>query len=281
LVIQEVGGIRKTVRAGIDAIEALLPSVNAVQRSPEPVSELMLALECGGSDSWSGVTANPIVGLVADELVRQGGTVVLSETTEIYGAEHLLTRRALNPEVGQKLVAKLRWWQEYIRCQGIEFDNNPGPGNKAGGLTNIIEKSLGAIAKSGSSPLTAVYDYAEPIAARGFVFMDSPGYDPVSVTGKVAGGCNLILFTTGRGSVLGFKPTPSIKICSNSTTYERLVDDMDFDAGTVLREGLSMDTVAAELLDLVTAVASGQASKSEKQNVGEVEFTPWNPWGVI
>ena len=251
------------------------------KREPQPISDLTIGLECGGSDALSGVTANPIVGLVADKVVRQGGTVVLSETTEIYGAEHLLTRRASNPEVGQKLLAKLRWWQDYMRCMGVEFDNNPGPGNKAGGLTNIIEKSLGAITKSGSSPLTAVYDYAEPVAARGFVFMDSPGYDPVSVTGKVAGGCNLILFTTGRGSVLGFKPTPSIKICSNSPTYKRLIDDMDFDAGKVLQEGSNMDMVASELLDLVTAVASGQASKSEKQGVGEVEFTPWNPRAVI
>jgi len=192
LVIQDSGGIRNTVQAGIAAIEKLLPQVNAAGRTPQPASELMLALECGGSDSWSGVTANPVVGLAADAVVRQGGTVVLSETPEIYGAEHMLTRRAASEEVGQELIAKVRWWEQYAQIMGVEIDNNPSPGNKAGGLTTIYEKSLGAVAKGGSTPLAGVYDYAEPVTATGFTFMDTPGYDPVSVTGMVAGGCNLV-----------------------------------------------------------------------------------------
>ncbi|MBN1992890.1 MAG: altronate dehydratase [Anaerolineae bacterium] len=281
LIIQDTGGIRKTTEAGIAAIQELLSPANAIERTPQPVSELCLALECGGSDSWSGVTANPLVGLVADEVVRQGGTIVLSETPEIYGAEHLLTRRAVNPAIGQKILAKIDWWADYLHRLGVEFNNNPGPGNKAGGLTNIIEKSLGAVAKSGSSPLTEVYDYAEPITGRGFVFMDAPGYDPISVTGKVAGGCNLVLFTTGRGSVLGFKPAPVIKISTNSATYRRLFDDMDFNAGRVLETGVAMETLAAKLFDLTIAVASGQSSKSEAQGAGEDEFIPWNPGAIL
>jgi altronate hydrolase len=280
LVIQELGGVRKTVEAGIAAIEALLPSVNEVQRTAQPLSELTLALQCGGSDSWSGVTANPVVGLMADEVVRQGGTVVLAETPEIYGAEHLLTRRAINPQVGRKLLAQVGWWREYAQKMGVEVDDNRSVGNEAGGLTTIYEKSLGAVAKAGSTPLTGVYEYAERVTARGFVFMNSPGYDPVSVTGQVAGGCNLVLFTTGRGSVFGFKPAPCIKISTNSTIYERMVDDMDLNAGKVL-EGMDMAQVAAELLDLVVAVASGQPSKSESLGVGDAEFIPWNVEGTL
>jgi altronate hydrolase len=280
LTIQECGGIRKTVLAGIEVVESLLPIVNSVSRTPQPVSELVLALQCGGSDGWSGATANPVVGLVADEIVRQGGTVVLSETPEIYGAEHLLTRRAINAEVGQKLVAKVRWWEQHTAHLGIEIDNNPSVGNKAGGLTTIYEKSLGAVAKGGSTPLAEVYGYAETVTARGFTFMDTPGYDPVSVTGQVAGGCNLVLFTTGRGSAFGFKPAPSIKICTNSNTYYRMIEDMDVNAGSILEDG-SLAEVAAELFDLTLAVASGQPSKSEAQGVGESEFNPWNLGGTL
>ena len=280
LVIQDLGGIRKTIEAGIAAIEELLPVVNAAQRTPQPISDLMLALQCGGSDGWSGVTANPVVGLVADEVVRQGGTVVLAETPESYGAEHLLTCRAISPEVGQALVAKVHWWEQYARRMGIKVDNNRSVGNEAGGLTTIYEKALGAVAKGGSTPLTGVYDYAEPVTARGLTFMNSPGYDPVSVTGQVAGGCNLVLFTTGRGSVFGFKPAPCIKICTNSTTYERMTSDMDLNAGKVL-EGVGMEEMAAELLDMVIVVASGQPSKSEAQGVGEAEFNPWSLGGML
>jgi altronate hydrolase len=280
LVIQDLGGVRKTVQAGIATIEALLPEANAVQRTAQPISELTLALQCGGSDAWSGVTANPVLGLAADEVVRQGGTVVLAETPEIYGAEHLLTRRAVSPQVGEKLLAQVRWWEAYARRMGFQIDDNRSVGNQVGGLTTIYEKSLGAVAKAGSTPLTGVYDYAEQVTTRGFVFMNSPGYDPVAVTGQVAGGCNLVLFTTGRGSVFGFKPAPCFKIATHPVLYERMTEDMDLNAGQVLA-GADMGQVAAELLDLVVAVASGQPSKSEAQGVGEAEFSPWNLEGTL
>jgi altronate hydrolase len=280
LSIQELGGVAKTVAAGIAAVEELLPLVNETGRTSLPISELTLALQCGGSDGWSGITANPILGCVADQVIRQGGTAVLSETPEVFGAEHLLTRRAASPEVGRKLVERVRWWEEHARRLGTSLNNNPSPGNRRGGLTTIYEKALGAVAKGGSTPLRAVYAYAEPVAERGLVFMDAPGYDPVSVTGQVAGGCNLVLFTTGRGSVLGFRPAPCIKIASNTARYQHMVDDMDFNAGR-LAEGASLEGLTAELLDLVLAVASGQPSKSEQQGIGEAEFMPWSLGEVI
>ena len=280
LVIQQRGGIRKTVAAGVAAVEVLLPKLNAMVRTPEPLSELVVALQCGGSDGWSGITANPAVGLVSDEIVRQGGTVVLGETTEIYGAEHLLTRRAVSPEVAERLLAHVHWWEAYARAQGFRIDNNPTPGNKAGGLTTIYEKSLGAVAKAGSTPLMDVVDYAEPVRTRGLVFMNTPGNDWTAVTGLVAGGCTLVLFTTGRGSVFGFKPAPVIKIASNSALYAHMGDDMDLNAGRVL-EGTPLAQVAGELLDLTVAVASGQRSRSEAQDVGEAEFVPWQTVGVL
>lgn len=280
LTIQDEGGIRKTVQAGIAAVEALLPVVDATPRSPQPISELMVALQCGGSDSWSGVTANPALGLAADRLVQHGGSVVLAETPEVYGAEHLLARRAVSAEVAGKLMQKVRWWEAHAARLNLEIDNNPSPGNKAGGLTTIYEKSLGAIAKAGSAPLVDVFDYAAPVTARGFSFMDSPGYDPVAVTGQVAGGCTLVVFTTGRGSVFGFKPAPSIKIASNSYLYQRMEDDMDMNAGRIL-DGEPMQQVADELFELMIAVASGQRTKSEAQDVGEAEFNPWMMGGVL
>jgi altronate hydrolase len=274
LVIQDVGGVRKTVEAGIAAVERLLPEVNAISRTPQPLSALRVALHCGGSDGWSGVTANPTVGLVSDEIVRQGGTVVLGETTEIYGAEQILLQRAASPQIAAKLLDQIRWWEKYTHMWGLRIDNNPSPGNKAGGLTTIYEKSLGAIAKAGSTPLMGVYDYAEPVRARGFTFMDSPGNDWTGATGQVAGGCNMLIFTTGRGSCFALQPTPTIKICSNSATYARMEEDMDLNAGRVL-EGEPMPRLAGELLDMVVAVASGQRSKSEAQGIGELEFAPW------
>ncbi len=280
LTIQGEGGTRKTIAAGVAAIKELLPQVNACQRSPQPVSELMVALQCGGSDGWSGVTANPLVGAASDLLVQQGGTVVLGETTEIYGAEQTLTRRAVSREVGERLLELIRWWEAHSAKHGMEIDNNPSPGNKLGGLTTIYEKSLGAVAKGGSTPLTGVYDYAEPVTGRGFTFMDSPGYDPVAVTGQVAGGSNLVLFTTGRGSAFGFLPAPSIKLASNSALYQHMEEDMDFDAGRIL-DGLSMDDAAQELLDMMIVVASGTPSKSEALGVGEAEFNPWNLGGTL
>lgn len=274
LAIQENHGIASTVEEAAHIIGELLPAVNDVRREPIPISEITLALQCGGSDGWSGVTANPALGYCADELVRQGGTAILSETPEIYGAEHLLLRRARSREVGEKFVGCIRWWEHYTAINDMEMDNNPAPGNKIGGLTTIYEKSLGAVAKGGSTPLNAVYQYAEPVTERGLVVMDTPGYDPVSVTGQVAGGANMVAFTTGRGSCFGFKPAPSIKIATNNTLYENMESDMDINAGVVLN-GVSAQEVGRQILEEVIAVASGKKSKSEAQGVGEEEFAPW------
>lgn len=280
LYIQDAGGVRKTIAAGIAMVEELLPLANQYQREPLPVSGLTVALQCGGSDGWSGVTANPALGLACDELVRHGGSVVLAETPEVYGAEHLLTRRAVSRAVGEKLINKIRWWETHAAKHGVEIDNNPSAGNKVGGLTTIYEKSLGAVAKAGNTPLTAVYEYAEQIREPGFSFMDTPGYDPVGATGQAAGGCNLIVFTTGRGSCFGFKPSPSIKVASNSAMYLRMEEDMDVNAGKIL-EGVPMQAVGDEILEKIIAIASGQASKSEAQGIGEEEFQPWNLGGIL
>ena len=275
LSIQESGGTGPTIEAGIAAVRELLPRVDDVARTPQPISGITLALQCGGSDGWSGVTANPVVGLVADDLIRQGGTVVLAETPEIYGAEHLLTARAVNPDVVHELAEQVRWWEAHVECIGTQLDNNPSYGNKAGGLTTIYEKALGAVAKGGSTPLRAVVGYAEPVVESGLVFMNTPGFDPVAVTGQVAGGCNLVLFTTGCGSAFGFKPAPSIKVSSNTALARNMPGDIDFDAGRVL-SGARMEQMAGELLDLVISVASGRPSKSEAQGIGEAEFSPWH-----
>ncbi|HNS52501.1 MAG TPA: altronate dehydratase family protein [Anaerolineae bacterium] len=280
LVIQELGGLRPAVEAGIAALEELLPQANRASRIALPLSELAVALQCGGSDAWSGVTANPVVGLVSDELVRQGATAVLAETPEIYGAEYLLAAQAVSAPVAEKLIDWVRWWGEHARRFGLDLDQNRSTGNAAGGLTTIYEKSLGAVAKGGSTPLVEVYGYAEAVGARGLVFMNTPGFDPVSVTGQVAGGCSLVLFTTGRGSVFGFKPAPVIKIGSTTALYRRMPGDIDLDAGRAL-EGVALEEVAAELLDRVVAVASGEPSRSEAQGAGEAEFSPWNVEGVI
>ncbi len=280
LTLQENHGVATTVEKGYRMLAELLPEANAVCRVPIPISELTLALQCGGSDGWSGVTANPALGYCVDELVRQGGTAVLSETPEIYGAEHLLLRRARSREVGEQFLERLRWWEHYTAINDMELDNNPTPGNKLGGLTTIYEKSLGAVAKSGSTPLNAVYNYAEMITERGLVVMDTPGYDPVSVTGQVAGGANLIVFTTGRGSMFGFKPAPSIKIATNSTLYHNLESDMDINAGEILH-GMSAREVGMQIFEEMIAVASGKQSKSEAQGLGEEEFAPWILNGTV
>ena len=272
--IQEDGGFRKSVEAGIAAVEALLPVVNSFEREEVPASELTVALQCGGSDGWSGVTANPALGKAADLIVAQGGTVVLGETSEVYGGEHLLTRRAVTPEIGQKLVDKIHWWEEYTAMWGAEIDNNPSPGNKLGGLTTIYEKSLGAIAKAGTTPMTDVIEYAERITGCGFIHMDTPGFDPVSATGQVAGGCNLVVFTTGRGSAFGFKPAPSLKIATNSTLFAKQEPDMDINAGKML-DGVSLEDMGAEIFDHILRVASGEQTKSEADDIGEEEFNPW------
>ena len=279
--IQSVAGLRKTVELGISKIEAMLPLANEAARTPCPVSELTVALQCGGSDAWSGITANPALGYACDLLVAQGGTGVLAETPEIYGAEHLLTRRAVDKATGERLVGLVRWWEDYTRRNKGSMDNNPSPGNKAGGLTTILEKSLGAAAKGGTSPLTGVYKYAEPVTAKGFTFMDSPGYDPASVTGQIAGGCTLVCFTTGRGSAFGSKPSPTIKVATNSAMAERTHEDMDVDAGTMLTKGVSLEEKGREIYDLFLRVASGEASKSESQGLGDYEFVPWQIGAVM
>jgi altronate hydrolase len=275
LTIQECGGIAKTVDAGVEAIARLLPQVNDVRRTRLPASKIVLGTNCGGSDGNSGVTANPALGVASDLLVAQGGTSIIGETPEIYGAEHLLTRRAVSRAVGEKLVERIKWWEWYAGIFGAEINNNPSPGNKDGGLTTIYEKSLGAIAKGGSTALVDVVGYAEPVRAKGFVVMDTPGYDPVSMTGIVAGGANVLVFTTGRGSVFGCKPAPSIKVATNSPMYHHMADDMDINAGVIL-EGTPVEEVGRQIFEHLLAVASGQKTKSELSGVGEEEFAPWS-----
>ena len=281
MTIQEAGGTRAAIKRGKACVEAMLPAANAAVRQSLPASHLTLALQCGGSDGYSGITANPALGAAVDKLVRHGGTAILSETPEIYGAEHLLTRRAASREVGERLIARVRWWEDYAARHSGTLDNNPSPGNKAGGLTTILEKSLGAAAKSGTTRLEAVYDYAAPITARGFVFMDSPGYDPCSVTGQIAAGANIVCFTTGRGSVSGFKPSPSLKLCTNSATYQRMSDDMDIDCGPVLDKGVSIEEMGNRIFDLLLKTASGQPSCSEAFGFGDNEFVPWQIGAVM
>ncbi|WP_448190996.1 UxaA family hydrolase [Azospirillum sp. sgz301742] len=281
LSIQEIGGTPAAVREGVRLIREMLPRVNDVTRRTVPASHLTLALQCGGSDGYSGITANPALGYAVDLLVRQGGTAVLSETPEVYGAEHLLTRRAVSPNVGRKLVERIGWWEEYTTRTGGEMNNNPSPGNKAGGLTTILEKSLGAVAKAGTTNLVDVVRYAEPIRGPGLVFMDTPGYDPVSATGQVAGGANVLCFTTGRGSVFGCKPTPSLKLATNTPLFRRMPDDMDIDCGTIATGDATIEEVGRRIFDLILETASGRKSKSEELGFGADEFTPWQMGAVM
>jgi altronate hydrolase len=275
MTIQETGGTRKTVQEGIARIKALLPEANKIKRETVPAKHIVLGLQCGGSDGYSGISANPALGAAVDMLVRHGGSAILSETPEIYGAEHLLTRRAVDRAVGEKLVERIHWWEDYTSKLGGEMNNNPSPGNKAGGLTTILEKSLGAVAKGGTTGLMAVYEYAELVKARGFVFMDTPGYDPVSATGQVAGGANMICFTTGRGSAYGCKPAPSLKLATNTALFDRQEDDMDINCGVIVDGKASIEQVGQQFFELILKTASGQPSKSEIFGYGEDEFAPW------
>ena len=279
--IQRVAGLRLTVELGIKKIMEMLPIANQATRVECPASELMVALQCGGSDAWSGVTANPALGYACDLLTAQGATGVLAETPEIYGAEHLLTRRVVDQSVGDKLIGLIKWWEDYTTRNNGSMDNNPSPGNKMGGLTTILEKSLGAASKGGTTPLMGVYKYAEPVTARGFTFMDTPGYDPASVTGQIAGGCNLVCFTTGRGSAFGSKPAPTIKIATNSEMANRMAEDMDIDAGQILSEGISVEEKGREIYKMFLRVASGEVTKSEGQGLGDYEFVPWQIGAVM
>ncbi|MDG2384609.1 MAG: altronate dehydratase family protein [Pirellulaceae bacterium] len=274
MTIQASGGMAQTIAAAIREVEELLPQVNHVQREPIPASELTLATQCGGSDGNSGITANPAVGVASDRLIACGGTSILAETTEIVGAEQILTRRAISEQVGKKLLDRIEWWKWYAAIFGESFDDNRSAGNAAGGLTTIAEKSLGAVAKAGSSALIDVYHYAEPITTHGLVVMDSPGFDPCSITGMVASGANMVVFTTGRGSCFGCKPVPSIKVATNTPMYQRLKSDMDIDAGQILH-GRSVTEVGEEIFESILAVASGEKTKSERQGIGDEEFVPW------
>jgi altronate hydrolase len=273
--IQEKGGTRKAVGNGIARVKEMLPEANKVKREPVPASHLILGLQCGGSDGYSGISANPALGAAVDLLVRHGGTAILSETPEIYGAEHLLTRRAVSKEVGEKLVRRIKWWEDYTARNGNEMNNNPSPGNKAGGLSTILEKSLGAVAKGGTTNLVDVYEYAQPVTAKGFVYMDTPGYDPVSATGQVAGGANMICFTTGRGSAYGCKPSPSLKLATNTPLFVHQEEDMDINCGTIIDGTETIPQAGERFFQMILATASGTKSKSEAFGYGDDEFAPW------
>ncbi len=281
MTIQQTGGTRRTVEAGVAALKDMASIANEIKREPCGIDHLMIGMQCGGSDGYSGITANPALGYASDLLVAHGGTTILSETPEIYGAEHLLTRRAVTPEVGAKIVERIKWWEDYTARLGGEMDNNPSPGNKKGGLTTILEKSLGAVAKGGTAPLTQVYKFAEPITEHGFFYMDSPGYDPASVTGQVASGANLICFTTGRGSVSGYKPTPCIKLATNSEMYRHMSEDMDLNCGDIITEGVSVEDKGREIFEMWISVASGAKTKSEDLGFGGAEFVPWAMGAVM
>jgi altronate hydrolase len=279
--IQDTGGTAQTVQRGIALVREMLPAANRFTRSPCSAAHITVGLQCGGSDGYSGISANPALGAAVDLLVQHGGTAILSETPEIYGAEHLLTRRAASPAVAEKLIERIRWWEDYCRMHGGEMNNNPSPGNKAGGLTTILEKSLGAVAKGGTTPLQAVYEYAEPVRSAGFVYMDTPGYDPVSATGQVAGGANLICFTTGRGSAYGCAPSPSLKLSTNTTLWQRQQEDIDINCGNIIDGSASIAEMGQRIFELMLHTASGQATKSERHGYGQNEFVPWQLGAVM
>ncbi len=281
MTIQNEGGTSRTIERGISTLKELLEYADQCVRKPASVSKLTVGLQCGGSDGYSGITANPALGVASDILVQNGGTSILSETPEIYGAEHLLTRRALTEEIGKKLLDRISWWETYTARNGGEMNNNPSPGNKRGGLTTILEKSLGAVAKGGVSPLAGVFEYGEKINTHGFVYMDSPGYDPCSVTGQIASGANIIVFTTGRGSVSGYKPTPCIKLSTNTSMYRRMSGDMDLDCGDIIEKGVNLEEKGKQIFEQIVRVASGQKTKSEELGFGGLEFVPWQIGAVM
>ena len=279
--IQDTGGTAKTVARGVELIRGMLPEANRVSRQPVPARHLVVGLQCGGSDGYSGISANPALGAAVDRLVRHGGSAILSETPEIYGGEHLLTRRAATPAVADKLIERIRWWEAYTARNAMTMDNNPSAGNKAGGLTTILEKSLGAIAKSGTTNLVDVYEFAQPVTAQGFVYMDSPGYDPVSATGQVASGANLICFTTGRGSAYGCAPSPSLKLATNTALWQRQEEDMDLNCGGIVDGSETVDEAGERIFRLMLETASGRATKSEAHGYGQNEFVPWQLGAVM
>ncbi|MCW3840751.1 altronate dehydratase family protein [Micromonospora yasonensis] len=279
--IQDVGGTSSAVQHGVTLVREMIGELAGTARTEVGVEELVLGLQCGGSDGWSGLTANPALGVASDLLVAAGATSLLGETPEVYGAEHLLASRATSPDVAEALMERIRWWEEYTQSQGTTMDANPSPGNKEGGITTILEKSLGAVAKAGHSPLTAVRQYAEQVPRSGLVFMDTPGYDPVSVTGMVAGGANLVCFTTGRGSVFGSRPVPTVKIASNAEMARRMAGDIDLDCSPVVEQGLPVEEMGRQVYDLLLDVASGRRSASEEMGLGGEEIVPWQLGAVL
>lgn len=272
--IQDTGGTRKSIQRAITHIEAMLPLVNETGRKETPVRKLRLALQCGGSDAYSGITANPALGYASDILVSVGGTAILSETPEIYGAEHILASRAARPEIERRLLSRIEWWCDYADKFGASLDNNPSYGNKLGGLSTIYEKSLGGVAKAGSSPLSGVYEYGEPVEEGGLVFVDTPGYDPVCSSGQIASGATVMCFTTGRGSVSGFKPVPTLKLATNTQMYRSMEEDMDINCGKVM-DGTSLEDMGREIYCRIVETASGASTKSEEYGFGDNEFVPW------
>jgi altronate hydrolase len=279
--IQEFGGTTASVKHGVGLVREMAQDLEGTVRTECGVEEIVLGLQCGGSDGWSGLTANPALGVASDLLVAAGATSVLGETPEIYGAEHLLAARAPDPEVAKDLLARVHWWEDYTAKQGTTMDGNPSPGNKAGGITTILEKSLGAVAKAGHAPLSGVCGYAEPVPRGGLAFMDTPGYDPVSVTGMVAGGANLICFTTGRGSVFGSRPVPTVKLATNAEMARRMAGDIDLDCSPVVEEQRPMAQMGREVYDLLLDVASGRPSASEELGLGGEEIVPWQLGAVL
>jgi len=279
--IQDLGGTRKTIARAMEMIEIMLPKVAEARREPVSAEHIVLGLECGGSDAYSGITSNPSLGAAADLVVQNGGTVILAETPEIYGAEHLLIQRAVTDQVADKLIDKIKWWESYTKKHNAQINNNPTPGNKAGGLTTILEKSLGAVAKAGTTNLNDVFSYAHPVTTKGMVFMDTPGYDIVSITGMIAGGANMVCFTTGRGTVVGFKPVPTLKLSSNTAMYDRLSDDIDINCGPVIDQGLSVEQMGEKIFLSILDTASGKPSKSEELGFGDHEFVPWHIGAVL
>jgi altronate hydrolase len=258
----------------------MLPFANQTARAPASAEHISIGLQCGGSDSFSGLSANPALGVAVDILVRHGGTAILSETPEIYGAEQTLTARAVTPEVGQQLLDRIEWWLEHSKGRDTQINGVVSPGNNAGGLANILEKALGGVKKGGNAPMMAVYRYAEPVTARGLVFMDTPGYDPTSATGQIAGGANMIAFTTGRGSCFGSFPAPTVKLASNTPMHERMIADMDINCGVVIDGEVSLEEMGKLIFEQILRHASGEKTKSELAGVGESEFVPW-PIGVV
>ena len=279
--IQETGGTAAAVTRGVDRVRAMARDLSRATREEAGVENLVLGLKCGGSDAWSALTANPALGVASDLLVAAGGTSLLGETPEVYGAEQLLTERAGDPAVAQALLERIRWWEWYAASQGTSLDSNPSPGNKAGGITTVLEKSLGSVAKGGHSPLMAVCGYAEPVPRRGLIFMDTPGYDPVSVTGMVAGGANLICFTTGRGSVFGSRPVPTVKLATNADLARRMADDIDLDCSGAVEQGVPLEEMGRQVYDLLLDVASGRKTRSEELGAGGEEFVPWQIGAVL